>query len=97
MIFWFPKNVHILTFGRCAATPPTHDPLPMLFFEPISGPLKNPPYRPMGQIEGGFLKENDWRRNIRPNIIEQIWAAKNQNKKIRGAQNFVQSLKTIYS
>ena len=30
-------------------------------------------------------------------VIEQIWAAKNKNKKIRGAQNFVESLKTIYS
>ena len=30
-------------------------------------------------------------------VIEQIWAAKNKNKKIRGAQNFVASLKNIYS
>ena len=30
-------------------------------------------------------------------VIEQIWAAKNKNKKIRGAHNFVESLKTIYS
>ncbi len=29
--------------------------------------------------------------------IGQIWAAKNKNKKIRGAQNCVASLKNIYS
>ena len=51
--------------------------------------------RGVGEINRRSLQENDWYIKLRPNNIEQIWAAKNRNKKIRGAQNFVESLKTF--
>ena len=50
-------------------------------------------------VSNGFiyLKGLGQRYPYKEQVIEQIWAAKNKNKKIRGAQNFVASLKNIYS